>query len=69
MKQRVQLGAKHFEKLQIIKFAWRNNVTDLAFSNSAQIEEIDNGMKKYKDLLAANEKQGKWDQSKDEISS
>jgi hypothetical protein len=63
------LGAERFEELQIMKSAWRNNVTDLASSNLAQVEEVDNGTKEYEDLLATDKEQGEWDQTEDEISS
>jgi len=33
-----------FEELQMMKFAWRNNIRDLAAWNSAQVEEIDKKM-------------------------
>jgi hypothetical protein len=63
------LGAARFEELQVMKFAWRNNVFDLASWNSSQVEEIDNGTKEYEDLLAADMEQGEWDRTEDEISS
>jgi len=34
------LGAKRFEELQIMKFAWHNTVPDLAAWNSAEVKEI-----------------------------
>jgi hypothetical protein len=36
-----------------LKFAWRNNIGDLAAWNSVQVEEIDE-MKEYRDLLVAD---------------
>ena len=41
--QRARLGPKKFEELQLTKFAWRNNVPDLAAWNSSQTEEVDIG--------------------------
>lgn len=66
-KRRAQLGAARFEELQVMKFAWRDKVEDLASWNSSQVEEVDNGTKEYEDLLAADMEQGEWDQTKDEI--
>ena len=38
-----------------MKFAWRNNIGDLAAWNSAQVEEVfDHEMKEFQDLLAAD---------------
>lgn len=68
-KRRAQLGAKRFEELQIMKFAWRDDNIDIAASNSAEVEEIDDSVRVYEDLLAADEEQGEWDQIEDEISS
>jgi hypothetical protein len=65
----VQLGAERFEELQIMKFAWKNNVVDLPSWNSAQVEEVDNGTKEFENLLAADKELGEWDQTEDEISS
>jgi len=68
-KRRAQLGAARFEELQVMKFAWRNDVDDLASWNSSQVEEVDNSAKEYEDLLVADTEQGEWDQTEDEISS
>jgi len=35
------LGPKKFEELQIMKFAWRSNIPDLAVWNSSVVEEVD----------------------------
>ena len=43
-----------------MKFVWRNNISDLAAWNSAQIEEVDE-MKEYLDLLAADVEHDEWD--------
>ena len=46
------LGSKKFEELQIMKFAWRNTVPDLAAWNSNEVEEINTSIiGKYKALL------------------
>jgi hypothetical protein len=44
------LGASRFEELQLMKFAWRQNIADLAAWNSGLIEEID----VYSDMLAVD---------------
>jgi hypothetical protein len=38
--RRASLGAKRFEELQIMKFAWRKGLSDLATWNSSQVEEV-----------------------------
>jgi len=53
-KQQAQLGTAQFEELQMMKFAWRNNIGDLAAWNSAQVEEIDNEMREYEDMLVSD---------------
>jgi hypothetical protein len=66
-KRRARLGAQRFEELQMMKFAWRNNIGDLAAWNSAQVEEVDE-LKEYEDFLLGDEEQGVWDLTEDEIS-
>jgi hypothetical protein len=46
---RSRLGAEKFEKLQIMKSAWRNKITDLAALNSNFIE-----MHEFEELLDAD---------------
>lgn len=48
-----------------MKFAWRNNIGDLAAWNSAQVEEVDE-MKEYRDLLVEDMEQDEWDKMEDE---
>jgi hypothetical protein len=60
------LGADRFEELQVMKFAWRTKIDDLASHNSEQVEEVD-GIKEYQDYLAADEELEGWDLSEDEI--
>jgi hypothetical protein len=43
------LGATQFGELQIMKFAWRNNISDLSVWNSKLVEEVD--MDEYCELL------------------
>jgi hypothetical protein len=66
-KRRARLGAECFEELQMMKFAWRNNIGDIAAWNSAQVEEVDE-LKEYEDFLMGDEEQGEWDLPEDEIS-
>jgi hypothetical protein len=66
-KRRAQLGAARFEELQMMKFAWRNNIGDLAAWNSGQVEEIDNEMREYEDMLVADRDFEEWDKSADEF--
>lgn len=50
-----------FEELQVMKFAWRNNIGDLATWNSSQVEEIDDELEEYWDFLVADGEQVRWD--------
>jgi hypothetical protein len=36
-----QLGSTKFEELQLVKFAWCNNIPDLIAWNSEEVEEVD----------------------------
>ena len=65
-KRRAQLGAEQFEELQMMKFAWRNNIGDLAAWNSAQVEEIDHEMQEYEDMFIADQDFEEWDKSTNE---
>jgi hypothetical protein len=61
------LGSKRFKELQLMKFAWRNRIDDLASYNSKQVEKIDDGMKEYQDFLAADQELEEWDVTKHKI--
>ncbi|KAG6913201.1 hypothetical protein DXG01_008819, partial [Tephrocybe rancida] len=37
---RSRLGAKMFEQLQVMKFAWHDKITDLAAINSQHVEQV-----------------------------
>jgi hAT family C-terminal dimerisation region len=50
---RSSLGAKWFEELQIMKFAWRRKILDNAEQNWAWVEEIQLG--EYSEFLEADE--------------
>jgi hypothetical protein len=56
---RSSLGAKHFEKLQIIKFVWRRDLPDHVACNWAQVEEVQLG--EYSDILEADGISAEWD--------
>jgi len=60
-KRRAQLGVACFKELQVMKFAWRNNIGDLAAWNSSQVEEIDDELEEYWDMLATDGEQVRWD--------
>lgn len=58
--RRARLGAKRFEELQMLKFAWRNKITDKAFRNSEQIEEIE-GIGQFTELCSLDARLKEWD--------
>ena len=58
----------HFEELQIMKLAWKNNIRDLTAWNLSQVEEIDDELGEYRDLLAADGEQAKWDEESKVVS-
>lgn len=66
-KRRARLGAALFEELQMMKFAWRNNIGDLAAWNSSQIEVIEDEIRQYEDMLVADQELELWDKSVDEF--
>lgn len=53
------LGAKWFEELQIMKFAWRKKVSDLAACNWAQVEQVE--LREYCEILEADKTSAEWD--------
>ncbi|KAI0269521.1 hypothetical protein BGY98DRAFT_937844 [Russula aff. rugulosa BPL654] len=58
--RRLSLGVKHFEELQIMKFAWRKNIHDTAEQNWAWVEEVE--IEEYSEILDADKTSAKWDQ-------
>lgn len=50
---RSRLGAARFEELQVMKFAWRRNIADLAAWNSMDVEEVE--LEVYKDLIISDQ--------------
>jgi hypothetical protein len=63
--RRARLGAERFEELQIMKFAWRNTVPDLAAWNSAHVEHVN--AEEFGVLLHADEMNAELDGSEDEM--
>ena len=63
--RRASLGAKRFEELQIMRFAWRNNIVDLAAWNSGQTEEVD--LDEYCEMLEGGELVNDFDKPEDEF--
>ena len=54
------LGAERFKELQVMKFAWRDSILNLAQINSEEVEGVELG--DYEDLLAEDEAAAEWDQ-------
>jgi hypothetical protein len=50
---------KHFEELQIMKFAWRKKIVDNAEQNWARVEEVQLG--EYLEFLEVDEISAEWD--------
>jgi hypothetical protein len=57
--RRASLGAKRFEELQIMKFAWRKKVADHAALNWAQNEQLE--LEEYSEILDSDELSTEWD--------
>jgi hypothetical protein len=51
----------------MMKFAWRNDIGNLAAWNSSQIEDIEDEDGQYKDMLIADEDLNEWDKMGDEV--
>jgi hypothetical protein len=51
----------------MMKFAWRNNIGDLAAWNSSHIEEIEDEIRQYEDMLLADQDLNEWDKMGDEF--
>jgi len=63
--QWASLGAECFEELQIMKFAWRKNIIDVAAWNSGKVEEVD--LDEYEEMLAADIWADEFDKGEDEF--
>ena len=59
------MGLNKFEELQIMKFAWRNNIPDLAAWNSGLVEEVD--LEEFRVLLSADNWENEFDKDLDSI--
>ena len=57
--RRSSLGAKRFEELQIMKFAWCKKIVDNAEQNWVRCEEVQLG--EYSEFLEADETSAEWD--------
>lgn len=53
-----RLGSQHFKELQLMKFAWRHNVIDIAAWNSDVVEQVE---EEYKDFLVSDEAASGYD--------
>ena len=57
--RRASLGNKRFEELEIMKSAWKSNLTDLAAWNSGEVEEIQ--MEDFEEMLVNEEElENQW---------
>ena len=54
------LGVVHFEELQVLRAAWKDNIVDLATWNSGEIEDVD--MTKFESLLTEDIAASAWDE-------
>jgi hypothetical protein len=65
--RRSRLGSKKFEELQLMKFAWRDTIPDLAPQNSNEVEEIVSPsiIGEYKALLSDDNWQADFDNDLD----
>jgi hypothetical protein len=59
------LGAKRFEELQLMKFAWHGKITDIASSNSDQVEVVN--LNEYHELLDYDIRECKFEKGEEEF--
>lgn len=59
--RRAHLGASRFKELQLMKFAWHQNIADLTAWNSGLVEEVDLDI--YCDMLAVDEAEDDLDKN------
>lgn len=50
-----------------MKFAWRGKITDIASSNSDQVETIDSELDEYCDMLEYDVREYEFDKGEDEF--
>jgi hypothetical protein len=63
--RRSQLGAKLFEQLQMLKFAWKETLVDHATWNSEYMEVFD--LDEFKEMLVADGDANEWDDTDSEL--
>ncbi len=63
--QWASVDSKQFEELQLMKFAWRGNITDIAFSNTDQVEMVD--LDEFWDMLEYDVQEYEFEKGKDEF--
>ncbi|KIL56399.1 hypothetical protein M378DRAFT_188574 [Amanita muscaria Koide BX008] len=59
--RRARLGQQRYEEIQLMKFAWKEDVVDLAAWNSVEVEEV--RLQEYEDLLATDTELCTYDDS------
>jgi hypothetical protein len=57
--RRARLGNERFEELEIMKFAWKQNLADLAAWNSEDVEEIN--ILEFEEILVEDKEADQWD--------
>ena len=60
------LGSDRFEKLQLMKLAWRGDLVDISVLNSEQIEVVEDEAE-FPELLCDDEEYNQWDQEDNEF--
>jgi hypothetical protein len=66
LNERDQLGAEHFEQVQMLKFPWCKSLVNSAQANSGIVEEV--LLNEYKDLLV-DEDMVEWENEAGEVHS
>ena len=61
----MHFGATRFKELQLMKFAWHRNITNLAAWNLGLVEEIDSSF--YCDMLEVDEAENELDKNSMEM--
>ena len=56
---RARLGAALFEQLQMMKAAWRHELTDFSRVNSAEVEQVVD--EEFESIFIADEELKEWD--------
>lgn len=58
---RSRLSVSRFEQMQLLKFAWKEDLVDMAGENSDEVEEIDLLMEAFVELVEDDEEIVNWD--------